>query len=153
MGPTQSRSQPPQFFLVGLPEWLSLQNEPSDHWWAKKNIQAEIEAIDEETWRAVMSNFIRRMEMWISIMKEDIWSNCCRTGYTPVRVLIFYVTVFILIKSIFLNFCFILSIFVIVGFFLNNFQKRQPRFFLLWINSYNFFVWRPKLIKIGESME
>ena len=35
----------------------------SDHWWAKKNIQAEIEAIDEETWRAVMSNFIRRMEM------------------------------------------------------------------------------------------
>ena len=89
----------------------------------------------------------------VSIRKEDIWSNCCRTGYTPVRVLIFYVTVFILIKSIFLNFCFILSIFVIVGFFLNNFQKRQPQFFLLWINSYNFFVWRPKLIKIDESLE
>ena len=53
----------------------------------------------------------------VSIRKEDIWSNCCRTGYTPVKVLIFYVTVFILIKSIFLNFCFILSIFVIVGFF------------------------------------
>ena len=76
----------------------------------------------------------------VSIRKEDIWSNCCRTGYTPVRVLIFYVTVFILIKSIFFNFCFILSIFVIVGFFLNNFQKIQPQFFFTLDKQLYFFL-------------
>ena len=36
MGPTQSWSQPPRFFLVGLPEGSGLQNKPSNHWWAEK---------------------------------------------------------------------------------------------------------------------
>ena len=36
MGPTQSWSQPPRFFLVGLPEGSGLQNKPSNYWWAEK---------------------------------------------------------------------------------------------------------------------
>ena len=122
---------PPDFFLWGYLKDRVYKTNPQTIGELKRNIQTEMEAIDEATCRAVMSNFIRRMKMRVSIRKEDTWSNCCRTGYTPVKVLIFYVTVFILIKSIFFNFCFILSIFVIMGFFLNNFQKRQPQFFLL----------------------
>ena len=53
----------------------------------------------------------------VSSRKEDIWRNCCRTGYTPVIVLRFYVIIFIHIKSIIFNFCFIVSIFVIVRIF------------------------------------
>ena len=69
---TQSLSQPPRFFFVSLPERLGLQNELSNHWWAKKNIQAEIEAIDEETCRdrAVMSNFIRARRMDVCHQQE-----------------------------------------------------------------------------------
>ena len=105
MGPTQSWSQPPppspDFFLWGCLKDRVYKTNPQTIGELKRNIQTEMEAIDEATCRAVMSNFIRRMKMRVSIRKEDTWSNCCRMGYTPVRVLIFYVTVFILIKSIF----------------------------------------------------
>ena len=118
---------PPDFFLWGyLNDWVCKTN-PRTIGELKKTSKRRLKPLTKKPgalWCPTSSAAWR----CVSIRKEDIWSNCCRTGYTPVRVLIFYVIVFILIKSIFCNFCFILSIFVIVGFFLNNFQKRQPPF-------------------------
>ena len=117
MGPTQSWSQPPRFFLLGLPEGSGLQNKPSNYWWAEKKHPNR----DGSHWRSNLP----RCDVQLHPPHGDVSASGRRTfgatavgtGYTPVRVLIFYVTVFILIKSTFLNFCFILSIFVIVGFF------------------------------------
>ena len=54
---------PPDFFLWGYLKDRVYKTNPRTIGELKSNIQTEIEAIDEETCRAVMSNFIRRMEM------------------------------------------------------------------------------------------
>ena len=67
MGPTQSWSQPPppspDFFLWGCLKDRVYKTNPQTIGELKRNIQTEMEAIDEATCRAVMSNFIRRIEM------------------------------------------------------------------------------------------
>ena len=54
---------PPDFFLWGYLKDRVYKTNPRTISALKTNIQTEIEAIDEETCRAGMSNFIRRMEM------------------------------------------------------------------------------------------
>ena len=54
---------PADFFLWGYLKDRVYKTNPRTIGELKSNIQTEIEAIDEETCRAVMSNFIRRMEM------------------------------------------------------------------------------------------
>ena len=54
---------PPDFFLWGYLKDRVYKTNPQTIGELKRNIQTEMEAIDEATCRAVMSNFIRRMEM------------------------------------------------------------------------------------------
>ena len=54
---------PPDFFLWGYMKDQVYKTSPQTIGELKRNIQTEMEAIDEATCRAVMSNFIRRMEM------------------------------------------------------------------------------------------
>ena len=123
MGPTQSWSQPPLIFSCGA-TWKiestkrTLEPLVSSNQTSKQRLKPLTKKpaalwcpTSSAAWRCVSSR------------KGDIWRNCCRTGYTPVIVLRFYVIIFIHIKSIIFNFCFIVSIFVIVRIFLNNFQK------------------------------
>ena len=56
-------TKPPDFFLWGYLKDRVYKTNPRTIGELKTNIQTEIEAIGEETCRAVMSNFIRRMEM------------------------------------------------------------------------------------------
>ena len=83
---------PPDFFLWSyLNDWVCKTN-PRTIGELKKTSKRRLKPLTKKPgalWCPTSSAAWR----CVSIRKEDIWSNCSRTGYTLVRVLIFYVTV------------------------------------------------------------